>query len=399
MRAGLLASTAIVGLAVGSAAPSFAGVPIVADNYKVSIEGNFRVSFTAADEDHDSVTFPPTDRGYNLAADASEVKFEAEVTLDNGIEYGVEIQIKTQSDDTTNADETWGFVSGFFGRIEIGDQDDAGDRLHIGGEDAAAGRGGFDGDPFDLVATEGSAGPGSANIAAITESDVSATGDATKVIYFTPRVAGIQGGISITPDEEQDGGATPNDADGSFENVVSVGANVAREVSGATMTVSGVGEFGDHETPRRKGVVRYGFGAKVDYMGFSAAGSYVDNGDTGLRTNDNRTESTANGADAGWVVTAAARYATGPWRIGVAWLHGERNSGTFAGTGIEISDPVTDIVSITGDYIVAPGLKIATDLNFFSLDNALSSGGTTAADTNDLDQDGTSYVLSLIFDF
>ena len=54
--------------------------------------------------------------------------------------------------------------------------------MKVGGEDAAAGRGGFNGDPFDLVATRGSAGPGSANIHAITDADVSATGDATKVI-------------------------------------------------------------------------------------------------------------------------------------------------------------------------------------------------------------------------
>ena len=50
MKRVLLASTAIVGASL-IAAPAFAGTPVVGDNYEVSISGNLRVSFVAANPD------------------------------------------------------------------------------------------------------------------------------------------------------------------------------------------------------------------------------------------------------------------------------------------------------------------------------------------------------------
>ena len=367
MKKVLLASTAIVGATL-IAAPAFAQ-PVVSDKYEVTISGNLRVSLVGADEDFEAAA---STRDYNLKSDDSEVKFSASANMDNGIQYGFQLELQTKTTNDTNADETWGFIDGFFGRIELGDQDDAADRMFVGGEDAAAGRGGFNGDPFALV-DKG---------VAITSIGVSATSDATKVIYFTPRAAGVQGGISFTPDS------------GDFQEVISVGANFSQSHSGVTVTVAGIGEFGEAETATKNDIERLGFGGKIDYMGFSGAVGFVDNADTGITKG-----SSANGADAGYAISAGASYSTGPWKIGVAYLHGESDAGTFTDTGTSIADPESNIVSVGGNYAVAPGLDIAADINFFSLENSLSSDGASAATTNDRDQDGSSFVLSATFGF
>ena len=375
MKRVLLASTAIVGASL-IAAPAFAGTPVVGDNYEVSISGNLRVSFVAANPDVETPALPgtadaaPTNRGYSLKADDSGVAFGASATMDNGIQYGFNLALQTQTSNTVNSDETWGFVDGFFGRIEMGDQDDAGDRIFIGGEDRTAGRGGWDGAPFDLVVTG----------AAKTGIGPSSTGDATKVIYFTPRFSGFQAGVSITPDSGQDGGAAPSDVGPGFEGVVSIGGNYTGSFSGASVSVSGTYEHGDAEAPLTNDSTVYGFGGSVDYMGFGVAAGYVDSGDGGLATGST--------ADLGWGVSVGANYSTGPWKVGLSYLHAEIDAG---GT---TPDPDTDIISVGGNYAVAPGLGLAVDANFFSLENALTT--TTA---NDTDQDGQSYVLSVIFGF
>ena len=389
MKKVLLASTAIVGATL-IAAPAFAQ-PVVSDMYEVTISGNLRVSLVGANEDFEAVA--TSDRGYNLKSDESEVAFSASASMDNGIQYGFQLELQTQTNDTQNSDETWGFIDGFFGRIELGDQDDAADRIFVGGEDAGAGRGGFNGDAFALV-DKG---------AAITGIGVNATGDATKVIYFTPRVAGVQGGISFTPDSGQvgsDGGGADTGSD--FEEVISVGANFSQSHSGVTVTVAGIGEFGEAETATTNDIERLGFGGKIDYMGFSGAVGFVDNADTGISSAAATTGSSANGADAGYAISVGASYSTGPWKIGVAYLHGESDAGTFAATGTSIADPESNIVSVGGNYAVAPGLDIAADINFFSLENSLSSDASddaSAATTNNRDQDGTSFVLSASFGF
>src|SRR3546814_17517703 len=110
-------------------------------------------------------------------------------TPDKGIEYGVSVEFVANTDEVTAADEAWAFVeSDAWGRIEMGDQDDAMDRMHVEGDDVLVGRAGYDGDIDDFI-TFGS-GRG------IFASGPDATDDAPKITYFTPRFAGFQVGRS-----------------------------------------------------------------------------------------------------------------------------------------------------------------------------------------------------------
>ena len=134
MKKLLLASTALVGAAM-LAAPAMAGEPSVKDDFSVSISGNVTFGVLWWSQDVDNT---PGDRGYHFQSPSSEVTFQARGTSEMGLLYGFDIEIQTQPDDTANADETWVFIDGgeAWGRIELGDQDDGGDRLFVSGQDA-----------------------------------------------------------------------------------------------------------------------------------------------------------------------------------------------------------------------------------------------------------------------
>ena len=254
MRKLLLASTALVGASM-LAAPAMAGTPTVGDDFSVSIGGNLRFSVLIFDQDISK----GRGQGYLFKSGESEVSFKTEATTDNGLNYGFQLELNTQTNDTTSADETWMFIDGgdAWGRIELGDQDDAGDRMFVAGEDAMdAGRGGYNGAVADVFnfgnISSDIDGPG-----------LSPASDATKIIYFTPRFAGLQLGASWTPDNGQDGGegfGDNRDDDGDFNNVYSLGVNFQNTFNGTGITVAAVYFGGDGEPNSTKGETGAGWG-------------------------------------------------------------------------------------------------------------------------------------------
>ncbi len=378
MRKLLLASTALVGASM-LAAPAMAGTPTVGDDFSVSIGGNLRFSLLIYDQDRSS----GRGQGYLLKSGESEVSFKARGTAENGLNYGFDLEIQTQTNDTTNADETWMFIDGgdAWGRVELGDQDDAADRMHVAGEDAMdAGRGGYNGAVGDVF-NFGSGG-------IMKSPSLSPSSDATKIIYFTPRFGGVQLGASWTPDNGQIGGSGPSDNDGDFSNVFSLGVNYQNTFNGTGITVSGVYFGGDGE-PNTSGGANTGtsvedveiwaVGALVTFAGFEFGVGYADHNDTGLAE-------PTNGADKGTWWDVGLNYKTGPWTVGAGYFHGEKDYANTVTTG----DAEVDIFSIGFDYSVAPGWKIESDINFIEAENI---------DTTGTDNDGTVFVLSSTMSF
>ena len=59
-------------------------------------------------------------RGYRFGVNETEVYVSASNTADNGIKYGVEIELNSGGADTTAADEAWAFLdSDQWGRLEL----------------------------------------------------------------------------------------------------------------------------------------------------------------------------------------------------------------------------------------------------------------------------------------
>ncbi|MEP4377826.1 MAG: porin [Alphaproteobacteria bacterium] len=371
-----LSTSALVGAAM-IATPSMAGQVGSKDALSVTLGGEFRFQVGFVDQDVSATA----GRGYQFKVDESEINIGAAATADNGLKYGVNIELNAGAGDASAADEAWAFVdSDNWGRVEMGDQDDATDRIFVESDDVLVGRAGPDGDVADFIAFGTGGG--------VAATGNTSTGDATKLTYFTPRFAGFQLGGSLTPDSgETSGGPATADADndGDFENVFGIGANYEGKFDDVSFVVSLTGEFGDSETAAgadTEGELEtIAVGATVNFAGFGLGAGYVDFAEAGQTA-----AAMAGGADSGSYYTIGGSYTTGPWGVSLNWFESTKSNTTG------ISDTDIQIVSLDVAYAVAPGWEINVSANTVSADNI----NATAVAVNN---DGSVLIISNQFDF
>lgn len=371
----LLGGTALAGIAAVSL-PAHAGTVGSGDNLSVKLSGELRFNVVLLDQDITN----GFGRGYSFKNDESEVKVSASNTADNGIKYGVDIELNANTDDSLAADEAFAYLdSDAWGRVEMGDQDDAMDRMHIQAFHVMVGRAGYDGDIGDYLNT----GTGRA----LVDSSTDETSDATKVTYFTPRFAGFQLGASLTPDDGSNGlSATERDNDGDFENVFSAGINYSGKFDDVGIILAATGEWGDSETAsgaQTEGDLEtYTIGANVTFAGFGLGAGYVDFGEKGRSR-----AQIAAGQDSGSYWNVAASYNTGPWGVSLGYYASEVDNGAALGGETE-----ADIIMLDTAYNVAPGW--VTSLGVYAID--IENANATAVH---VDQDATMVLFTNNFKF
>jgi len=117
MSAGIISTPGITG-SIGSK-----------DAMNVSLSGEMRFNLGFYDQDVSAVV----GRAYSFIVDKSELKIDARNTADIGITYGVRIELNAATADNAGADEAYAFLRNEWGRIELGDRDDASDRMALHG--------------------------------------------------------------------------------------------------------------------------------------------------------------------------------------------------------------------------------------------------------------------------
>ncbi|MCH7813255.1 MAG: porin, partial [Planctomycetes bacterium] len=188
MKRALLGTTAVVGLGLLLPAPVFAAEPMV-----FSIDGTITIEAYFVDQDDESRF---TGRSTHLETDDGGFNLRARGEADNGLVYGAKIEVDTDGGGGTLAiDEQMIFFSGGWGRLELGNEDGAEDVMYTSAASLAVGSGGIDG---------GSGSVFDVNGVSVTSPDIVDSGDATKITYFTPRINGIQLGITYAPDTGAD---------------------------------------------------------------------------------------------------------------------------------------------------------------------------------------------------
>lgn len=396
MKKALLASSALVGAAL-LAAPASAG-PVNSRMTSMEVTLGGTLWFSASMVDADVST--GRGRGYRFAVNETEAYINARNTADNGITYGVSLELNTGGADGTVGDEAFAFLSAdSWGRLELGDQDDAVNRMQIGSQNAHKGLGGpLGGLGLNLT---GFGGFGGEAMGARSDWSTVITNDATKVNYFSPRFSGFQLGASFTPDagiNSGTGGLTDTDNDGDRENLLSLGVNYTGKFDAASVGLSAVMLKGDDEQAAASGAVVaalneedvnvWNIGGRLDLNGVTLGMHYTDFGETGILTVNKD-----NGADAGHTWSAALGYQAGPWGIS-AWYtdHSKDNANTSA-AGSESTN--LDRMGLGAGYTVAPGWLLRADLEFISHDNA--SGGTGVGATTD--NDARAFMLTNMFMF
>ena len=369
MKKILLGTTALIGAAGLYASAASAATPTVT----VGGFADFQTGYTSEDQD--------TARRSWLFQNDTEVHFRVDGKADNGLGYGavIELEADVSADadgEGFNADKTFLYMQGGWGRVELGATTDAAQALTVDASNIARATGGIDGDWYDFVnLTWSGAAPfiispdlpvahGAATSAGVSGAAGSSE-DSTKIVYYTPRWSGFQFGINYSPDAGNAGTAAGFTADtnGDFENVWSAGVNYNGKFSNVGVAASLTGEFGESETAAIEDLAAWALGVNFTYMGWSFAGSYGDWGDSGLAI-----AATSDDSDY-WTLGLA--YDFGPFGASITYLDAE------------YADNESTHLSIGVDYKLAPGLVPYAEVNFFELD----LDGTT------VDNDGTVFLL------
>jgi hypothetical protein len=319
MKKSLLATTALAALG----AVAVAGSASAAERISIGVGGYMEQWFGYVDND-DSVV--GNRDGFNNVSDG-EIHFTGETTLDNGLTFGVNVQLEAQTEGD-QIDEQYAYIEGSFGRFLIGSENSAAYLMHYGipsfgvGNDSGDHTNWIAGMDFTGHRTNGR-GPDN---------------DSEKITYFTPRFYGFQVGASYVPELAQDADAPPRGVAGARNDAFAVAANFNRSFNDFTLRASaGYMDFGEHVGPD---VESYQFGLQLGYAGFTLAGTYGE---------EDRVNAAQVFTDTQETYGVAVTYATGPFGVSLNWIGSERD-----GPGVDIDQ---DAFELGGRYTLGPGVE------------------------------------------
>ncbi|MBO6824936.1 MAG: porin [Sneathiella sp.] len=332
MKKVILGTTALV-----AASALTAGSASAAEKIKLDVGGYLQTSFVVADYDTDNDQLP-TDLRHE-----GEVHFTGETTLDNGLTFGVNIQLEayTASD---QIDETFIYVEGNFGRINVGSENSADYLMHYGS-------------PAPVPAwtlNDPNAEAGGFETPATVSKQVS---DADKITYFTPRFSGFQFGVSYTPDGDKETTSgtvyAPIAVEGTADEAYSLGANYTGDFDGVSLAAS----LG-YQLLTRSGALEdtdeISAGVTVGLAGFEVGAAYkfTDNEDG---ANDDERQD--------WNI--GVTYGQGPWKVGVQYAGINRDGDTANYDG----DLAAFVVG--GQYILGPGVTAFGGVQYWDGEDGL----------------------------
>ncbi|MCS6878768.1 MAG: porin [Geminicoccaceae bacterium] len=251
-----------------------------------------------------------------------------------GIEYGATIEFEADTSRTDNTDETWLLLKGVFGEFRFGDEDGAADNMKVGGFSVAVGTGGIDGTVIDTPAVVGPA-----------NSD-----DATKIIYYSPKIGGFQLGVSYTPSSASGGDTLAFTNAGGFKDWVEAGLTYTGAFGGVGVTAAVVGGIAEADFSGPDDDLKTIFGGlQLDLFGVSLAG--------GIGTEE------VLGIDRDWF-NLGAKAEVGPVALSVTYGRANFDPG-----------PEPHNLVFGAELGIAPGLSLSGEVSFFDEDRGGDDDG------------------------
>lgn len=389
MKKLLLATTAFVGVVMMSA-PASAGL-------KMDLGGYFR-GYGIYNDNNRAEGVNAHFRKYDVRRD-SEIHFNGETTLDNGLTVGAHSELKTMNTAAANAiDESYLYFSGGWGRINFGAADGAAYLLQVNAPSADSN---IDGMRMYIAGLDNNGVMGaSAVVGAGGQADNAAAWNFNpaldyqhadfrqqeRLTYMTPKFNGFQAGVSYAPSSggmEPVGGnlLVPSLRDASltaFNNLWEASARWDGEYQGFGLALGG--GYSSSQLERdpttaevtalaaqhyffNDGITTWNGGANVTFSGFSLGGVYknsstkrITNADKGV-TNVARTGDVTRDT---WV--GGLGYNNGPWHAGASYLH-QTTKYDAVGAAALASDILATQQTNT-KYTVGGGMTFAPGMTF-----------------------------------
>jgi len=289
--------------------------------------------------------------GININNNA-EIVFTPSVTLDNGMTFGVNIQLEGQTAGD-QMDETYMYVeSDTMGRIEVGNTNSAGYKLSVAAPSVGFGINSPSPSAFHPTAFTPAVSTGFGLTAfGSSATEVGVNNDIPRISYFSPSFNGLTLGVSYAPGQAQDTNGLVNRNGGlndvfdigvnysqTFGNVdVEVGARWGTGDAGTVFAAVGAGADGvlgtadDVLTPavtQPGDPETWAIGGRLGVAGFTFGGSYAEN-TTGAAF--------GIGDNEGWSLGVTYDLA-GPWTVGFDTYQGEATVSTIASAGVNVKD-------------------------------------------------------------
>ncbi len=237
----------------------------------------------------------------------AEVFFLPSITLDNGLQFGVNIQLEGNTSGD-QIDESFAFIDGSFGTLQFGNENSAGYTMMYSAPDVTfvnTNSGSlsawipFLGEDYGSDRFRGTLGN--------TWLETLGNNDIARFTYFTPRFAGFQVGVSYARDNTEDSNAAL-DCNTNNCDFFDVGANYVNSFGDFNIALSG--RYGWADAPSGGNPEVWAAGLNLGYAGFTIGGSYAEaDKDHGVQE--------GHGWDAG------VSYETGPWGFSFTYQYGE----------------------------------------------------------------------------
>lgn len=374
----VLLSSALFTVQANAATAKVSPTPTMATpQFKISGQSSFnsyffnnKKLFKPGDDVDSSCKRQKFGRGQLFAVDSSRLKFVVEGKTDVGMEYGLVFVFDGNTDKDKIVREDYLFFGGTWGKIYAGDTFGVEGTMAFGGYDQWGGPGFMDSGVKDRVVNQTTGAPMSVDLAG-------ETSRTTKFTYMTPRVYGLQGGVSYTPNSEHKGertiearrsiGSPPQPF--TTDNIASGINFIHKFMNGFEMGLSATSIFAKTHSefrgaPPRKNVASYAFGGTVGYAG---AGFSVEYGNNGRSFAFKQAGKKAN---AGQFLDFGLSYMWGATKFSTGYYYAWRKA---LGGGIS-SDFIkqkarTNAVSAAIDQKLAPGLGVYFEYSRFKMKN------------------------------
>ncbi|KAA1055545.1 porin [Azospirillum argentinense] len=353
------------------------------------------------------------DRDQNTRSVDFRNRFRVTVTptakADNGLEYGGRIRMRASNNQgapsatsangrTMDADRGYIFAQGAFGQVQMGVTNSFNDATYITAPQDYLPLAIYDGITSWIGQTSDIGGGLAGLNGSILNQSLVVENNATKIVYFSPRFAGLQVGGSYTPRNDSShtdvnrADLAPVAAAGrgfatTFEDMVELGANYSNTFGGVALKASAGYYWGNAAGTSTVGASvedlnAWQVGAQVGYAGFSLGGSYTDFGESGQI----QTATSDNEKSRLWVV--GAQYTAGPIVVGANYKNG-KDAGSLYTPGSR----KLEVYEFGAGYTVAPGLTLQAQYDYFKADSDLSTAAV------DLDNDGHVVLLRTVLAF
>ena len=259
----------------------------------------------------------------------SEIHFTPSITLDNGLTFGVNIQLEGNTNGGGFIDESYMTISGdSFGKLVIGNENSAGYLSQVAAPQVTSMYINSPSVSAFLPFTAAGVGIPFRDAKHSGYTEVAGNNDVNRITYYTPNFNGLVLGVSYAATGTTNAGnnfSVNRNGAGTVSDIFDIGVNYSGTIGGVDLNAGarwGTGSVNAATNPGVSDPETWGIGATVGFSGFTIGGGYAENDNGGV----GGVGGVGTGVDSeGW--SFGATYdAPGPWSFEALTYQGQNDT-------------------------------------------------------------------------